>query len=170
MAMFGSHYLYGSDGCASLETLDLSNFDTRNVTNMSSMFYKDTNLTTVKVGPLWSTEKLSPETGISSVFTNCYNIIGGRGTTYDPDHIQADYTHIDGGPANPGYLTGLSTFLLGDVNDDGSITIADVTALVNIILGKDTASTYNHAAADVNEDSQITIADVTALVNIILGK
>ena len=56
----------------------------------------------------------------------------------------------------------------GDVNDDGRITIADVTALVNIILGKDTA--YNFEVADVNGDGTITIADVTALVNIILGK
>ena len=60
--------------------------------------------------------------------------------------------------------------LIGDVNNDGSITIADVTALVNIILGKDAEGQYNHNAADVNGDSTITIADVTALVNIILGK
>ena len=57
-----------------------------------------------------------------------------------------------------------------DVNDDGAITKADVTALVNIILGKDTSGQYNHDAADVNGDNLITIADVTALVNIILGK
>ena len=60
--------------------------------------------------------------------------------------------------------------LPGDVNNDGSVTIADVTALVNIILGKDTENVYNHEAADVNGDEGITIADVTALVNIILGK
>ena len=59
---------------------------------------------------------------------------------------------------------------LHDINYDGSITIADVTALVNIILGKDTAGTYNHSAADVNQDTNITIADVTKLVNVILGK
>ena len=58
---------------------------------------------------------------------------------------------------------------LGDVNIDGLITIADVTALVNVLLGKNTSS-YSHKAADVNEDSMITIADVTALVNIILKK
>ena len=62
--------------------------------------------------------------------------------------------------------------LIGDVNRDGSITIADVTALVNIILGKDDAEPYqyDHLAADVNQDGSITIADVTALVNVILGK
>lgn len=54
----------------------------------------------------------------------------------------------------------------GDVNKDGSVTIADVTALVNIILGKG----GDDDMADVNGDEGITIADVTALVNIILGK
>ena len=58
--------------------------------------------------------------------------------------------------------------LTGDVNGDGQVSIADVTALVNIILGK--SSDYNEAVADVNGDEHITIADVTALVNIILGK
>ena len=62
--------------------------------------------------------------------------------------------------------------LLGDVNRDGSITIADVTALVNIILGKDNVQPYkyDHVAADVNADTSITIADVTKLVNLILAK
>lgn len=54
----------------------------------------------------------------------------------------------------------------GDVNGDGNVTIADVTALVNIILGKNDKK----AIADVNGDGPVTIADVTALVNIILGK
>ena len=60
----------------------------------------------------------------------------------------------------------------GDVNGDGQITIADVTALVNIVLGKDSTEPhqYNHNLADINGDGEITIADVTALVNKILGK
>ena len=63
---------------------------------------------------------------------------------------------------------------VGDVNRDGQVTIADVTALVNIVLGKVTypanADKYDFEAANVNGDEQISIADVTALVNIILGK
>jgi hypothetical protein len=68
------------------------------------------------------------------------------------------------------YLT--SAKLKGDVNKDKRVTIADVTALVNIILGKDDTPpyVYDHDAADVNVDKKVTIADVTALVNIILGK
>lgn len=63
------------------------------------------------------------------------------------------------------------TTVLGDVNRDGDVTIADVTALVNIILGKATeADNYDRKAANVNGDEDITIADVTALVNMILRK
>jgi hypothetical protein len=60
----------------------------------------------------------------------------------------------------------------GDVNRDVTITMADVTALVNIILGMDAQApyVYDHEAADVNGDGTTTIADVTALVNVILGK
>ena len=62
--------------------------------------------------------------------------------------------------------------VIGDINYDGQISIADVTALVNIIHGKDNVEpyVYNHDAADIDNDGSYTTADVTALVNIILGK
>ena len=62
--------------------------------------------------------------------------------------------------------------LFGDVNRDGFINIADVTAMVDIILGKDKTVPYryDHEAANLNGDNDITIADLTMLVNIILGK
>lgn len=53
---------------------------------------------------------------------------------------------------------------------DGKTTIADVTALVNIIFGKDTKGQFNRNAAAVNQDTEITIADITSLVNVILGE
>ena len=57
-------------------------------------------------------------------------------------------------------------YTLGDINNDKKMNISDVTALVNIILGKSPTG----LAADVNEDSKIDISDVTTLVNQILGK
>lgn len=64
--------------------------------------------------------------------------------------------------------------LVGDVDRDGKISIGDVTALVNIILGKATYpkdnDKYDFEAAEVDGDKKISIADVTKLVNIILGK
>ena len=74
-------------------------------------------------------------------------------------------------PPNPiKIMVTYSQSTLGDVNWDGRINISDVSALINIILGKDEAGAYNHAAADVNTDGSITISDVAYLINFILGK
>ena len=66
---------------------------------------------------------------------------------------------------------GPQPYLRGDVNHDGVVTIADVTALVNIILAGDGLTSPSVVCySDINADSSVTIADVTTLVNIILGK
>ncbi len=64
---------------------------------------------------------------------------------------------------------GGSSFLRGDVDDDGSITIADVTALVDYILSKE-ANGINLDAADCDQDGEIGISDITALVDYILAQ
>lgn len=58
--------------------------------------------------------------------------------------------------------------LRGDVNCDGFVNIADVTALIDYLLGSD-PHPFNQVAAHVNSDSDINIADVTALIDILLG-
>ena len=61
--------------------------------------------------------------------------------------------------------------LTGDINDDGQQSIADITALVNRLLGKqEQSSKLFIPSADVNGDSSTTISDVTEHVNILLGK
>ena len=53
----------------------------------------------------------------------------------------------------------------GDVNGDGEVNIADVNAVINIILsGND-----DNTAADVNDDGEINVADVNAVIDIILN-
>ena len=54
--------------------------------------------------------------------------------------------------------------IYGDVNGDGEVTVADVNAIIDFILGKST-----NPACDVNGDGEITIADVNAVINIILA-
>ena len=54
----------------------------------------------------------------------------------------------------------------GDVNGDGNVNIADVTALIDLLLGGDTIS---NPVADCNQDSSINIADVTALIDYLLS-
>ena len=56
----------------------------------------------------------------------------------------------------------------GDVNADGSISIADVTALIDYLLGGNPEE-IDLDAADVNTDGQISIADVTSLIDLLLG-
>ena len=89
-------------GCIGLTSLDLSSFNTSNVTMMSSMFYSCTNLRTIYVGNGWSTAAVTSST---KMFNYCTNLVGGQGTTYDANHIDKAYAHIDGGPSNPGYFT-----------------------------------------------------------------
>lgn len=63
-----------------------------------------------------------------------------------------------------------TTVIPGDVNKDGSVTVADLEALVKILLGTNTAEDdYNMEAADVNGDEEITVGDVSALVDILVG-
>ena len=56
----------------------------------------------------------------------------------------------------------------GDVNNDGEINIADINALLDIIMGgyADEATKYR---ADVNDDDEIGIADVNVIIAIILA-
>ena len=51
----------------------------------------------------------------------------------------------------------------GDVNGDGEVNIADVNAVIDIILSGDIES-----AGDVNGDGEVNIADVNAIIDIIL--
>ncbi|MBR3728119.1 MAG: agmatine deiminase family protein [Muribaculaceae bacterium] len=64
----------------------------------------------------------------------------------------------------------LVSFTLGDVNEDGDVNIADVTALIDYLLGNNASSTFSTEAADVHSDGDINIADVTALIDLLLGE
>ena len=55
----------------------------------------------------------------------------------------------------------------GDVNRDGNISIADVTALISTLLSgeSEAPNILGKAAYDCNQDDKITIADVTVLIS-----
>ena len=58
-------------------------------------------------------------------------------------------------------------FILGDVDRDGDVTISDLTALIDYLLGNTVDIDLN--AADVNEDGIIDIADATGLIDMLLS-
>lgn len=117
------------NGCYHLENLDVSNFDTSNVTDMScmfascekltslnlssfntskvirmnEMFYDCKNLKTIYAGTGFNTNNLREEP--RDVFNNCFNLVGERGTKYNPKVVDITRAKIDGGKDNPGYFS-----------------------------------------------------------------
>lgn len=80
---------------------------------------------------------------------------------FPPTYVHKDFgptitlKFVKGGDVEP---------IVGDVNDDGEVNIADVNAVINMIL---TGS--NDKKGDVNDDKEVNIADVNSLIAIILN-
>ena len=89
--------------CESLTSLDLSNFDTSNLTDTYDMFKDMKSLTTIYVGNKWDSSKI---TSSVDMFTHDTNLVGEAGTTYDDNHREVEYARVDD-PQNgkPGYFT-----------------------------------------------------------------
>lgn len=61
----------------------------------------------------------------------------------------------------------VASYLLGDVNADGKVNVADITVIANNILNLPN-TTFIEAAADLNVDGKVNVADITCLANLIL--
>ena len=72
------------------------------------------------------------------------------------------------GELDPHHFTVHIPFILGDVNEDGSLTIEDVSALINYLMGA-TITPFSTSAADVDGDGSVKVGDVSALINLILA-
>lgn len=67
------------------------------------------------------------------------------------------------------YLDGEnSSEKFGDVNQDGSVDVEDVNAVINVILDQNEVSDYQ-SRADLNGDNRVDVEDLNVVVNIILG-
>ena len=62
-------------------------------------------------------------------------------------------------------IVGLVPTILGDVNGDGKINMADVTKIVNVANSRE----YERAA-DINSDGKVDKEDANAIINKVLGK
>lgn len=63
----------------------------------------------------------------------------------------------------------ITSFLRGDVNQDGEVTVADVDAITDVILGNSSDPDLRHRA-DVNGDGEVGLADINDVIDIIIGQ
>ena len=91
---------------SAVTVIDVSNFDTSNVTNMNKMFNSAKNLKTIYVSDKFKTDSVTTST---DMFTDSTNLVGGEGTAYDSNNVDATYARIDGGTSNPGYFTDITS-------------------------------------------------------------
>ena len=61
-----------------------------------------------------------------------------------------------------------AAMLAGDVNDDDAVDVADITTLINYVLGNG-GDEMNLYLADVNQDGEVDVTDVTELINHVLN-
>ncbi len=120
----------------------------------STYRYGPASTTTVVAGTQYSTEKRNND--FSYYFT-------GDGSdyvfTFDADHLTFKIEAVENQP----------TILLGDVNGDGTLSIKDVTELINYLLAGEQPG-FNAANADVNQDGKISITDVSGVISIVLNQ
>ena len=89
-------------------------------------------------------------------------------------NIQFRLAMSAGSKNSPCYIDDLRVFynerqtVLGDVNADGKIDVIDLNILTNIVLGQESADSYN-GRADLNGDGKTDIVDVNMVINLILG-
>ena len=118
-----------------LEELDLGqHFDTSKVMDMAYMF-AGSNLGTIYVASDFDLSSLELD---DEMFAEIYDLIGGSGTTYDYEHIDATYARIDD-PDNgkPGYFT------LGDYSETVSQSKLVSGPEINILIHR-LSSGYEH--------------------------
>ena len=58
--------------------------------------------------------------------------------------------------------------LKGDVNGDGAVNVADISAIIDVMAG-DEGSEARAKAADVNGDGAVNVADISAVITIMAG-
>uniref|UniRef100_UPI0040270871 BspA family leucine-rich repeat surface protein n=1 Tax=Leyella stercorea TaxID=363265 RepID=UPI0040270871 len=79
--------------CSALTTLDLSNFDTKNVTTMGEMFMGCEALTTIYASEKYVTTKCKEDYFYADMFAGCTNLVGA--VPYDENKVNkemANYT------------------------------------------------------------------------------
>ena len=100
------HSMFAS--CSGLTTLDLSNFNTSQVRDMTYMFNLCSKLKTIYVKQYDETTKTGWKLGGEGtvMFGACYSLVGGNGTKYHSGYTGGARARIDTAET-PGYFTNI---------------------------------------------------------------
>ena len=105
-----------------------------------------------------------------TVTFKCYDKSTGEENVVAATSVPFVSNDAVGLPSSPFILNiGDNAVIPGDVNDDGFVDAADVSAVINHILGRQN-TVFNAVASDVNGDGFIDASDVSAIINVILGR
>lgn len=98
-----------------------------------------------------------------------YDKSTGRTSVVKPSQVIAFSSQgMIGKPSSPVTLEKPS-YTLGDVNEDGKISVMDIVAISQIMSGQ-VDSNYNNLAADVNVDGKISVMDIVSVRQMIANK
>lgn len=110
----------------------------------------------------WSWNFGDGNTSFSSAPVHTY----AQGGTYE---VSLTVANIYGMESEPHIeMVQLQSSMPGDVNFDSALNILDVVIVVNYVLGNDTPTSAEFAAADLNGDGTLNILDIVILTNLIL--
>ena len=91
-------------GCVNLTSLDITSFDTSKAYEIQRMFTNCSHLVTIYASDKFVTVAAS-DSCKNSMFEECVSLVGGKGTTYNPNDVGSAYARIDNPPNRPGYFT-----------------------------------------------------------------
>lgn len=122
---------------------------------------------------LYSMDNVPITPGDSPVISLIYNNKVGHDSFYNTtvlaDQIILSTPEERNGTSSPSatwHIGGVLSGLLGDANNDGQITVADITCIIDFLLEIDT-SRFTESQADMNQDQRITITDVVEVIHAI---
>ena len=100
----------------------------------------------------------------------CYDINQGAGTTVfyqtlgKDKHPVLDSSHLVVKLVGGQYVNDGAAHKQGDVNDDGTVDVADISAIISVMAG---TAAYDNA--DVNADGTVDVADISNVISIMAG-
>ena len=141
-----------------------------NVYNPTNTMSKFTLYSSVDQGATWTAVKTSLKSDAQTVLAKACSTLSWPVDFKKSQQVLFRLNMTSGSKSTPNYADDFIIYyhesqqIKGDVNGDGEISIADVTALVNLVMNN-----TDNDNSDVNGDGETGVADITALVALLMS-